>query len=33
MSYPNIFDREVSDEIIARLNTLTPETRSFGNGN
>jgi len=27
MSYPNIFDREVSDEIIARLNTLTPESQ------
>lgn len=27
MAYPNIFDREVSDEIIARLNTLTPESQ------
>lgn len=33
MSYPNIFDREVSDEIIELLNALTPESRSFGNGN
>ncbi len=27
MPYPNIFDREVSDGIIERLNTLTPESQ------
>ena len=27
MPYPNIFDKEVSDGIIARLNTLTPESQ------
>lgn len=34
MAYPNIFDREVSDGVIARLSTLTPEAQwlwvSFG---
>ncbi|MBP6003076.1 MAG: DUF1569 domain-containing protein [Pyrinomonadaceae bacterium] len=27
MAYPNIFEREVSDGIIARLNSLTPESQ------
>ncbi len=27
MAFPNIFEREVSDGIIARLNTLTPESQ------
>lgn len=27
MPYPNIFDKEVSDGIIERLNTLTPESQ------
>lgn len=32
MPYPNMVEREVSDGIIARLNSLTTELRSLGNG-